>query len=211
MTIAVVIVDDNALFREGVAQILESDGRFKVVGQASRGLDGIGLVVRLKPDLLLLDLRMPGLTGTETIRRVREQDSRVPIGLLTAFDDDASVQAAVAAGANGYLAKDATPSELCNGALALAGGQTVGIDGARHAGRDSPPSGLVAGLTPRELEVLRALTTRASNEAIAARLGVSPKTLRNHISNIYHKLGIYDRAQAVIVAVRAGLVHPRNA
>jgi DNA-binding NarL/FixJ family response regulator len=119
----------------------------------------------------------------------------------------------MAAGANGYVAKDTTPAELCQAAFDLAHGRPVEI---APVARPSPPRGQagrptggLSRLTARELEVLRALATGASNQAIARRLGISPKTLRNHISNTYHKLGIYDRAQAVIAAVREGLVDAR--
>jgi DNA-binding NarL/FixJ family response regulator len=212
MPIRVLLVDDNALFREGVARILAGDGRFAVVGQASRGADAIGPAEELDPDLILMDLRMPGLSGADTIRRIRQRDGAVPIGVLTILDSDQNVQAAMAAGANGYVAKDTTPAELCQAAFDLAHGRPVEIaptPRASPARGQARPTGGLSRLTARELEVLRALATGASNQAIARRLGISPKTLRNHISNTYHKLGIYDRAQAVIAAVREGLVDAR--
>jgi DNA-binding NarL/FixJ family response regulator len=208
MSITVLLVDDNALFRDGLAQILAADGRFKVIGQASRGDEAVGAATRLHPDLILMDLRMPGMDGAAAIRRIRAEDPAVPIGVLTAFETADFVQSAMDAGATGYFAKDATPSELCDAAAALARGERThrSASPATRPMEAPRPSSLLASLTAREVEVLRALATRDRNDAIARRLGISLKTLRNHISNLYHKLGIYDRAQAVIVAIREGLV-----
>jgi DNA-binding NarL/FixJ family response regulator len=208
MAVRVLMVDDNALFREGVANILAADGRFVVVGQASDGVQGLAAARELRPDVILVDLQMPALNGTETIRRIRAEDSAVAIGILTVFENKDRLRAALNAGANGYLAKDVTPAELCDGTFALAQGRPLApVDPEPPADGGQPALGqLLTKLTPRELEVLRALATGASNEAIARRMGISPKTLRNHISNTYHKLQIYDRAQAVIVAVQQGLI-----
>lgn len=202
------LVDDNGLFRDGIAEILRADGRFEVIGQASRGDEAVTAASRLRPDLILMDLRMPGMTGLEAIRRIRAQDPAVPIGVLTMFETSASVQSALGAGATGYVIKDSTPSELCEAAAALAQGQRDLVANPRlqSPGASGPASGLLAQLTARQVEVLRALATGASQGAIARSLGISPKTLRNHISDTYRKLGINDRAQAVIVAIREGLV-----
>ena len=209
MPISVLLVDDNALFREGIAEILQRDGRFDVVGQASRGDEGVAEAARLQPGLILIDLRMPGMAGTEAIRRMRARDPDVPIGVLTMFETQDHVRASMEAGASGYLAKDATPADLCEAAAALAGGtrNLVAVPEPPSVPTSVARSSQnLATLSPRELEVLRALATDAGNEAIARRLGISGKTLRNHIRSTYRKLGIYDRAQAVIVAVREGLV-----
>jgi DNA-binding NarL/FixJ family response regulator len=206
MPITVLLADDNALFRDGIAQILRADGRFDVVGQASRGDEAVAAAVRLRPDLILIDLAMPGMSGVDAIRSIRADDADVPIGVLTMFETQDYVKAALVAGASGYLAKDATPADLCGAAAALAQGRRDLIAIPPLSPGAGAPSSRLALLTDRELEVLRALPTAASNVAIARRLGISPKTLRNHISNLYQKLGIHDRAQAVIVAVREGLV-----
>lgn len=202
------LVDDNGLFRDGIAEILRADGRFEVIGQASRGDEAVTAASRLRPDLILMDLRMPGMTGLEAIRRIRAQDPAVPIGVLTMFETSASVQSALGAGATGYVIKDSTPSELCEAAAALAHGERDLVANPRlqSPGASGPASRLLAQLTARQVEVLRALATGASQGAIARSLGISPKTLRNHISDTYRKLGINDRAQAVIVAIREGLV-----
>ena len=207
--IKVLLVDDNALFRDGIVQILHADGRFQVVGQASDGAEGVAAAGRLRPDLILMDLRMPGMGGVEAIRAIRADAPQVPIGVLTMFESADSVQSALQAGASGYVAKDATPDDFCEAASSLAQGtrQVIAIPNALATRTDGNYSSvLLARLTDRELEVLRALSTGASTAEIARTLGITTKTLRNHISATYHKLGIYDRAQAVILAVREGLV-----
>jgi DNA-binding NarL/FixJ family response regulator len=209
VAIAVLLVDDNALFRDGLAHILEADGRFNVVGQASSGEEAVAAAGRLHPDLILTDLHMPGMSGVDAVRHIRADNPDVAIGVLTMFETNEYVQSALDAGASGYLAKDSTPTEVCEAAVALAEGQRNVIAIPRSPGNRTnavAPSGVLAVLTAREVQVLRALATTASNDAIARELGISPKTLRNHISNTYHKLGIHDRAQAVIVAVQEGLV-----
>ncbi len=208
MAIKVLLVDDNALFRAGIVQILRAEGRFEVVGQASHGAEAVAAVSRLHPDLILMDLRMPGMGGIEAIRAIRADDPLVPIGVLTMFESRDYVESALNAGASGYVAKDATPADFCEAASLLAQGarELVAIPNAAAARADGSPSDLLARLTERELEVLRALSTGADTKEIAHNLGITTKTLRNHISNTYHKLGIYDRAQAVILAVREGLI-----
>jgi DNA-binding NarL/FixJ family response regulator len=208
MSIAVLLVDDNALFRDGLAQILRADGRFEVVGQASRGEEAIAIAAELRPDLILMDLHMPGMSGVTAIPHLLADNPHVPIGVLTMFETQEYVQAALDAGASGYLAKDSTPADVCEAAVALAHGKRdlVAIPYSDRSARPASASPVLAALTERELEVLRALTTRASNEAIAKTLGISPKTLRNHLSNTYRKLRVHDRAQAVLIAVRERLV-----
>lgn len=206
MPTRVLLVDDNALFRHGIVHILGADGRFEVIGEASHGAEAVAEARRLSPDLILMDLKMPGMGGIEAIRAIRANDADVPIGVLTMFESREFVDAALAAGASGYVAKDATPADFCDAASQLAQGirDVVAIpDGGPASSRSSD---ILSRLTARELDVLRALSTGDDTEAIAHSLGISRKTLRNHISNTYHKLGIYDRAQAVILAVREGLV-----
>jgi DNA-binding NarL/FixJ family response regulator len=221
MPIRVLLVDDNALFREGIAEILRRDGRFDVVGHAARGDEVVAAATGLQPDLILIDLQMPGMTGLEAIERVRQRDREIPIGVLTMFETQDDVERSLQAGASGYLVKDATPSELCDGAAAMAQGQRNLVIGSsptptatptlpRKLGSETKPrrarESRLDGLTSREREVLRALATDAGNAAIARRLGISGTTLRNHIRSTYRKLGVQDRAQAVLAAVRAGLV-----
>ena len=213
MAIKVLLVDDNALFRDGIGQILRADGRFEVIGQASQGGEAVAAARLLHPDLILMDLRMPGMGGVEAIRAIRARDRAVPIGVLTVFESRAYVESALSAGASGYVAKDATPAAFCEAASQLAQGKRAMVlvsDGDTAKGDGARSSDLLGRLTERELEVLRALSTGANTAEIAHDLGITTKTLRNHISNTYHKLGIYDRAQAVILAVREGLVDPQS-
>jgi DNA-binding NarL/FixJ family response regulator len=209
MSIRLLLVDDNALFREGIAEILQKDGRFQVVGHASRGDEAVSAAASLQLDLILIDWQMPGMTGLEAIRQIRRRDPNVPIGVLTMFETQHHIRESLEAGANGYVAKDATPADLCAAAAALAGGTrhlVAALDAEASTTEPVATSQVLSVLSPRELEVLRALASDAGNDAIARHLGISVRTLRNHIRSIYHKLGIYDRAQAVIVAVREGLV-----
>lgn len=123
MPIRVLLVDDYALFRDGLARVLKADRRFDVVGEASRGDEAVAAAAELRPDLILIDLRMPGMTGTEAIRRIRASDPRVAIGVLTIFASDQELQSALDAGATGYVVKDSTPADFCTAALAIAQGQ----------------------------------------------------------------------------------------
>jgi DNA-binding NarL/FixJ family response regulator len=207
MPIKLLLVDDNALFRNGVARILEADGRFDVVGLAANGADAVTATGRLRPDLILMDLSMPVMPGEEAIRQIRLRDPEVPICVLTVFESDERVEDAMEAGATLCLAKDTTPERLCQSLFDLARGQPASTLPAVARSGAAPTNGrLLKNLTPREYEVLISLATSASYQAIAKGLGISPKTLRNHISNIYHKLQIHDRAQAVIRAVQEGVV-----
>lgn len=204
MPIKVLLVDDNALFRDGIAHILAADGRFAVIGQASRGDAAVGAAASLQPDLILIDLQMPGMNGIDAIRSIRVHDPDVAIGVLTMFETADYVKAAMDAGASGYVAKDLTAGSFCEAAAALAQGRRdlISIPQPMPATR----AGVLDRLTQREIQVLRAQATGATNADIAASLGISPKTLRNHISNLYQKLKIHDRAQAVIVAVQEGVI-----
>ena len=124
MTIKVLLVDDNALFRDGVARILEADGRFSVVGHAAGGEDGVKAAFKLQPDVVLMDLHMPGVGGVEAVKRIRARQPELPIGVFTVFEGDGSIQQALDAGANGYLAKDSSSSEFCDATEALWEGKT---------------------------------------------------------------------------------------
>ena len=210
MPIRVLLVGDNALFREGLSQILRSDGRFRVTGEAPTGRASVTDAVRLKPDLIIMDLGIPVASDIDAIARIRLNDPSVPIGILTSLDSDEQIRLALKAGGSDYICKDATIGELLETAVRWANGEphvpNSSQGKATPAATRSEPRELLASLTPRELDVLRALSSGASMGSIAARFGIRRKTLRNHISSAYHKLGIYDRAQAVIIALHEGLV-----
>jgi DNA-binding NarL/FixJ family response regulator len=209
MKIRLLLADDNALLRDGIARMLEADGRFVVVGQVANGTDAVAATAELNPDVVLLDLHMPGMPGEDAIKRIRRRHPEVRIGVFTDFTGDERTEAAISAGAGGFIPKDTSLAQLSQAVVDLARGQTFSI--LRALPRRVAPaahSRVLRRLTPRELEVLRSLASNGSYEAIAQDLGISPKTLRNHISNIYHKLHIHHRTQALVVAVREGVVDP---
>jgi len=188
---------------------LRNQPEWEVCGEAADGREAVVRVLSLKPDVVIMDIGMPNLNGLEATRQITKESLKCKVIILSSYSDDEYVQQLTDAGASGYLAKDATPADLCDAAAALAGGtrNLVGaLEPAAPRTRSAGSSAVLAVLSPRELEVLRALATDAGNDVIARHLGISGKTLRNHIRSTYHQLGIYDRAHAVIVAVREGLV-----
>jgi DNA-binding NarL/FixJ family response regulator len=209
--IGVLIVDDQALFRVGLARLLDADPRIEIVGQAGDGGEGVRLAAELKPDVILMDLRMPTLGGIDATRQITEADPSAKVLILTTFDTDNEVINALRAGASGFALKDSEPEAIVHAIEAVMAGQRVMasqvaqrvldmLSGARS------PKEFYDGLTAREVEILRHMAGGLANKQVAYRLGISEKTVRNHISNIYEKLGIYDRTKAVLYAVRKGLV-----
>jgi DNA-binding NarL/FixJ family response regulator len=220
VTIRVLLVDDQPLLRTGFRLILEGEPDIAVVGEAGDGARAVELTRTLLPEVVLMDIRMPGVDGIEATRRiVREEaathDPRVLI--LTTFDLDEYVVEAVRAGASGFLLKDATPEELLAAIRVVAAGEALLAPAAtRHlvdafVSRPSlgrPDARLVGALTGREREVLRLVAQGLSNAEIAGRLVVSPATAKTHVSRILTKLGLRDRAQLVIAAYESGLITP---
>jgi DNA-binding NarL/FixJ family response regulator len=209
--IGVLIVDDQALFRVGLARLLDADPRIEIVGQAGDGGEGVRLAAELKPDVILMDLRMPILGGIDATRQITEANPSAKVLVLTTFDTDNEVINALRAGASGFALKDSEPEAIVHAIEAVMAGQRVMasqvaqrvldmLSGARS------PKEFYDGLTAREVEILRHMAGGLANKQVAYRLGISEKTVRNHISNIYEKLGIYDRTKAVLYAVRKGLV-----
>ncbi|MEA2670994.1 MAG: hypothetical protein QOG45_1214 [Chloroflexota bacterium] len=209
--VRVLIVDDQALFRSGLARLLSADPRVAIVGEAHDGLDAVTRCAKAAPDVVLMDLKMPTMDGVEATRRILADAPHVRVLILSTFDADSHVLAALKAGASGYLLKDSTPEAVVSSILAVHQGERVMagavanrvlemIDG------NTTPKEFYDGLTAREMEILRLIATGAPNKQIAFRLTISEKTVRNHVSNMYEKLNIYDRSQAVLYAVRKGLV-----
>ena len=207
----VLIADDQALFRSGLARLLSADPRVTIVGEADDGLEALNRCVTSAPDVVLMDLKMPTMDGVEATRRILADHPQVKVLILSTFDADSHVLAALKAGAVGYVLKDSTPEAVVSSILAVNLGERVMagavanrvlemIDG------NSTPKEFYDGLTAREMEILRLIATGAPNKQIAFRLKISEKTVRNHVSNMYEKLHIYDRSQAVLYAVRKGLV-----
>ena len=214
--IRVLAADDQRVVREGLAMLLGLLPDVEVVGTAADGEEVLALAAELRPDVILMDLRMPRMDGVEATRRLRERDPAVKVVVLTTYADDRSVLDALRAGALGYLTKDAGAAEIQQALHRVAGGQAA-LDPAVQlhlveAIADGSPSGpapasLPDGLTPREAEVLTLIAAGLSNAEIAERLVVSEATVKSHVNHMLAKIGARDRAQAVGYAYRHGLVH----
>lgn len=213
MTVRVVLADDHPVVRDGLSALLSSRDGIEVVGTASGGREAIRAAVTDRPDVLVLDLQMPDLDGVAAAREIARAAPEVAVLMLTMFDDDDSVFAAMRAGARGYLLKGASQDEIVRAIQAVAAGEAIFGPGVarRVLGQLSGPAAEQApfpGLTPRELEVLELLTTGMTTAAIGARLGLAPKTVTNHTSSVFAKLQVHGRAEAVARARRAGLGEP---
>ena len=209
---SILLADDHAIFRCGLRAMLGSIPDFEVVGEAATGEEAVARAAELRPDVVLMDIQMPGVNGIEATRRILEGNPGVGVVVLTMFDDDDSVFAAMRAGARGYVLKGADGDEVLTVARAVANGEAhfgPGIAqrlmGFFSAPRSSALSGAFPELTARECEVLDLIARGRGNAEIARRLYLSPKTVRNHISNIFAKLRVADRAQAIVRAREAGL------
>ncbi len=211
--IRLVVADDHTLFRKGVASLLERVPDVELVGQAASGEEAIELVRAHQPDIVLMDLQMPGLGGIEATRAIAAANAAVGVIMLTMFEDDESVFAAIRAGARGYVLKDADRGSLLRAIRAVASGevilgQAVAQQVLQHFGTapaTAPPRPTLDELTPRELDVLQLIGQGVRNREIAQRLVISEKTLGNHISSIFSKLQVTDRTQAALRAREAGL------
>jgi DNA-binding NarL/FixJ family response regulator len=208
----VVLADDHPMYRYGVAAVLADEPRIELLAQASTGRELLSMVAGLEPDVVVTDLRMPDLDGIEVTRQLLADNPELPVLLLTMHDDDESVYGALRAGARGYLLKGADSTELVATVLTLAaGGTAFGPAVARRIvgffleSTTKYVQGTFPGLTPREREVLDLLAAGRRNHAIADQLGMSEKTVRNHLSSILTKLQVSDRAAAIVRAREAGL------
>jgi DNA-binding NarL/FixJ family response regulator len=208
-TIRVLLVDDHPVVRRGLASLLATLSGVEVVGQAGTGAEAVREVVLTRPDVVVMDLRMPGMDGIEATRQIVRNNPDTAVLVLTMFDDDAQIADVLRAGARGYLVKGAEQDEIERAVRAVAHGEAIfsRTVAARVLGNVSmtPETTLVAGLSPREREVLDIVATGASNSVIAQRLQLAPKTVGNHISAIFLKLGVASRAEAVVMAKDAGL------
>ena len=207
----VLIADDQTLFRAGLARLLNEDARVEVVGQALDGQDAVKQAAKLKPDVILMDLKMPGVDGIEATRQITEADPSIKVMILTTFETDSNVIQALKAGASGYVLKDSTADAIVSSIVAVMSGERVMASAVANRVLEmltgtTTPKQFYDGLTNREIEILKLLASGMANKQIAYRLTISEKTVRNHVSNTYEKLGIYDRSQAVLYAVRKGLV-----
>ena len=216
--IRVLLVDDQALMRAGFRMILEAEDDIEVIGEAGDGREGVELAQRLRPDLVLMDIRMPKLDGVEATRRIAGPDAARPVNVLvlTTFDLDDYVYGALRAGASGFLLKDAPPEDLLTAVRVCARGDALLAPAITRrliqefAARPEvrQPTGAAERLTARELEVLGHIAQGMSNAEIAAELVVSETTVKTHVGRILQKLGLRDRVQAVIFAYEERLVLP---
>lgn len=209
----VVLVDDQTLVRQGIRSLLELDGGICVVAEAQDGEEGLEAIEQHRPDVVLLDLRMPHRDGLWTLNALRSREIDIPVLVLTTFDDDEVVLDALRAGARGYLLKDVTLEQLVGAVRTLASGGVLArpaiTDRALRAARTQPPppdSSAVQVLTTRETDVLRLLASGYTNKEIAGSLHLAEGTVKNHVSTVLLKLGARDRANAVLRALHHGLL-----
>jgi DNA-binding NarL/FixJ family response regulator len=209
--VRVVVVDDQVLLREGVASLLRRDSRIAVVGLGGTGKDAIELVGALRPDVALVDIRMPVLDGIAATREITARWPDVHVMILTSLVEDGLVIEGLDAGASGYVLKDATPDVLIADVLAIAAGghvlhpavarQVASLLGKQNQARKDSYDGL----TQRELQILSMLARGMAAKEVARAVHISEKTVRNHLSHIYSKLGIFDRSQLILWAIKKGL------
>jgi DNA-binding NarL/FixJ family response regulator len=217
--IRVLIADDQALVRNGFRLILETRDDLEVVGEAEDGRQAIALARELEPTVILMDVRMPEIDGIEATRQIVASGSAARILVLTTFDVDEYVYAAIKAGASGFLLKDVRPADLIDAIRLIAGGNALlgstvtcrlleRFADVQPSSRPDPA--IISALTEREREILELLARGLSNAEIAQQLFLGETTVKSHISNLFRKLGVRDRVQAVIAAYDAGLVQPNG-
>src|SRR3954470_21928435 len=219
MSVRVLIADDQALVRAGFKMILEAEPEIQVIGEAEDGVEAVEMIKRLKPDVALMDIRMPRLNGLEATRQIVNGGGDTPtrVLMLTTFDLNEYVYEALRAGASGFLLKDVPAEQLIAGIHVVARGEALLAPSitrrlieevAKTKPSDAPPPPSLDELTPRELDVFRQLARGMSNAEIAAELIVSETTVKTHVARLLMKLGVRDRVQAVVIAYESGLVLP---
>ncbi|WNG16335.1 response regulator [Cystobacter fuscus] len=210
--IRIVLADDHALVREGIRSLLDLTPDLRIVGEAADGNEALRLVAELNPDIVLMDVRMPRMSGLEALRALRRTEPHRRVVLLTTFDEDAVLREALRVGVQGFLLKDVTRDQLAEALHRVANGETLpppGLPGQVSRGvaelpRDFPSAEHPEALTRRELEVLRLIARGLSNREIAEALGTAEGTVKNQTSNILAKLGVRDRTQAVLRGMELG-------
>ena len=219
MTIGIVVADDHEVVRAGFAALLDTQPDFTVLGTASDGSEAVRVCHDLRPDVVLMDVRMPSLDGIEATRQLADADEPGPrVLILTTFDLDEYVFDALRAGASGFLLKDVTAERLFDAVRVIAAGEALLAPAVTRRliseftrlrpASGAPPSVVLGTLTPRETEVLRLVAEGMSNPEVAGRLVVTEETVKTHVSRILAKLGLRDRTQAVVAAYESGLVVP---
>jgi DNA-binding NarL/FixJ family response regulator len=209
--IRVLIADDHTVVRDGLAAVLSRRPDITVVGEASNGVEAVEKAAQLHPDVILMDLRMPEMDGAEAMRRIREQDPEARFLVLTTFDNDEYIFEAIQAGAKGYLLKDASREDLFRAVAAVYRGESLiqpavasrVLDRFVELSQRTVPGET---LSEREIEVLRLMARGAANKEIAAALFISESTVKTHIANIFQKLDVNDRTEAVTTALQKGII-----
>ena len=209
MAIRIVVTDDHAVVRQGLRMFLELDPELEIVGEAANGAEALALAKDLQPDVVLMDLLMPVMDGITAIARLREEAPDVEVIALTSVLEDASVVGAIRAGATGYLLKDTNADELRRAVKAAAAGQVqLSPEAATRLMREVRAPEKPEALTERETDVLKALAKGQANKEIARELAIGEKTVKTHVSSILAKLGVQSRTQAVLHAMKVGLIPP---
>jgi len=219
--VRIVVVDDQEVVRSGFAELLRSQPDFTIVGTASDGVEAVRICREQRPDVVVMDVRMPGMDGIEATRQIVGSEPDGPrILILTTFDLDEYVYDALRAGASGFLLKDVTAERLFEAVRVIAAGDAllapsitrrlISEFAFQHRTADTPPSTALASLTAREAEVLRLIAEGLSNHEIAGRLVVTEETVKTHVSRVLSKLGVRDRTQAVVAAYESGVVAPHR-
>lgn len=209
--IRVLLADDHAVVRKGIREFLEEDGGVTVVAEAADGAGAVRLAGELRPDVAVLDVQMPGVNGIEATRQIKAAYPAIRVLILTAYDEDPYVFALLRAGADGYLLKNADPDDLVRAVKTVAAGGkvlapdiTAKVVAQMTTGKPAAAAGQVEPLTERELEVLRLAAHGLTNKAIAVELGLSDRTVQGHLANIYGKLAVASRTEAVTKALKLG-------
>lgn len=206
-TISVLLVDDHPIVRAGIRHLLEKAPDILIAGEANNGIEALKMVQELKPDVLLLDMEMPGLTGNQVAERLQESRSEVRILALSAYDDKQYIQELLAKGAAGYLIKEEAPEAIVEAVRGVSRGERgwfsrqVAAKISSWVGEDEQDR---KGLTAREIQVLQAIVSGKTNQEIGLALGISEKTVEKHLEGIYVKLGVSSRVEAAVFAVREG-------
>jgi NarL family two-component system response regulator YdfI len=209
--IRLLVADDHLIIRQGLRLILETEAGFELVGEAADGAEAVRLCGEMNPDVVLMDLRMPGMDGLTAIERLHTVSPEIAVVILTTFNEDDLMMRGLRAGAKGYLLKDTDRETLFNTIRAAARGETllkpeIIARVLSQTGQESPPGSAQSDLTEREMEVLRAVARGERSKEIAVRLGISERTVKAHLASIYNRLGVDSRAAAIAVAAQKGLL-----
>jgi len=209
--IRVVLADDHEIVRKGIHDLLEEEGNIQVVAEATTGVEAVDLTLEHRPDVAVLDIQMPEVTGIEAARQIKAKAPQIRILVLTAYDDDPYIFAVLQAGAGGYVLKNAPASELVRAVRTVAEGGsamdptiTAKVMAQLSSGKPPGAQATVEGLTRREIEVLRLTAKGYTNRAVGLELGISDRTVQGHLANIFGKLGVTTRTEAVLIAMKQG-------